>query len=271
MARKPIKKSVRFDVFKRDSFTCQYCGEKAPDVVLELDHITPVADGGDNDILNLLTSCKSCNSGKSDRPLADTAAIDKRRSQLEDLEDRRQQLEMLHEWHLSLVDLDDQAATMAGELWFKCTGREGASLTYQARDELRKLIKRNGFDVVCNAVRSAAEAVPRSSKDHDEACAEWFWKISRIVSTHKLEQKDPGVSRLLYIRGILRNRCNYLNEPACIALLKEAKEAGMCLDWLERFSKEVWSWSQFRDVVCDTLRQWRKEDEEAADGTHPQS
>ena len=40
--RKGISKKTRFDVFKRDSFTCQYCGKSAPDVVLQVDHINPV-------------------------------------------------------------------------------------------------------------------------------------------------------------------------------------------------------------------------------------
>ena len=55
--RKNLSKSVRFEVFKRDSFKCQYCGKSAPDVVLEVDHIIPVSKGGDNDISNLITAC----------------------------------------------------------------------------------------------------------------------------------------------------------------------------------------------------------------------
>ena len=51
--RKAISKKLRFEVFKRDNFTCQYCGRMAPDVVLEVDHINAVANGGDNNILNL--------------------------------------------------------------------------------------------------------------------------------------------------------------------------------------------------------------------------
>lgn len=268
MAREAIRKSVRFEVFKRDSFTCQYCGMKSPDVVLEIDHITPVADGGGNDILNLVTACKACNAGKSDRLLTETASLDKRRAQLEDLEQRRQQLEMLHDWHMSLIEIDDQAATLAGDLWFRSTGREGSTLTDEARDELRRLIKRNGFNHVCSAITSAAEAAKRSGKDDAAAYAEWFWKIGRIVCTQKLEEKDPGISRLFYIRGILRNRCPQFNERACIALLKEAKDAGMCLDWMESFAKQVHSWSQFRNLVTDTLREWEKEAEEATDGTN---
>lgn len=59
-------KRTRFEVFKRDSFCCGYCGGKPPSVVLEVDHIVPRSKGGTNDKENLLTSCKVCNAGKSD-------------------------------------------------------------------------------------------------------------------------------------------------------------------------------------------------------------
>lgn len=71
MKRKTISKSVRFEIFKRDSFTCRYCGAKPPDVILAVDHVQPVAAGGDDDQLNLVTSCDACNSGKSSKPLHD--------------------------------------------------------------------------------------------------------------------------------------------------------------------------------------------------------
>ena len=67
--RRAISKKLRFDIFKRDVFTCQYCGSKPPSVVLEVDHIIPVASGGDNDIDNLVTSCFDCNRGKGARSL----------------------------------------------------------------------------------------------------------------------------------------------------------------------------------------------------------
>ena len=38
---KYMKKSLRFDVFNRDGFTCQYCGKKPPECILEVDHILP--------------------------------------------------------------------------------------------------------------------------------------------------------------------------------------------------------------------------------------
>ena len=62
--RKAIGKRLRFDVFKRDGFVCQYCGAHPPSVVLQVDHIKPVASGGQNTIDNLVTSCQPCNIGK---------------------------------------------------------------------------------------------------------------------------------------------------------------------------------------------------------------
>lgn len=64
MGREYISSTLRFKILTRDNFTCQYCGEKAPDVTLEIDHIRPVCLGGDNRESNLVTSCHSCNNAK---------------------------------------------------------------------------------------------------------------------------------------------------------------------------------------------------------------
>ncbi len=57
---------LRWKVFARDKFTCQYCGRPAPEVVLHLDHKVPVSAGGEFSEENLLTCCSACNIGKSD-------------------------------------------------------------------------------------------------------------------------------------------------------------------------------------------------------------
>jgi len=63
--RKDISKKVRFEIFKRDGFSCRYCNAKPPNTTLEIDHIVPVSKGGDNSDDNLITSCFNCNRGKS--------------------------------------------------------------------------------------------------------------------------------------------------------------------------------------------------------------
>lgn len=62
--RRAISKKTRFEVFKRDGFKCQYCGDHPPKVVLQVDHIVAVANGGRNEMDNYITACQPCNLGK---------------------------------------------------------------------------------------------------------------------------------------------------------------------------------------------------------------
>jgi HNH endonuclease len=70
--RKATSKKLRFEVFKRDGFTCQYCGAQPPLAVLVCDHIDPVKLGGKTTIDNLITSCEKCNQGKGATPIRST-------------------------------------------------------------------------------------------------------------------------------------------------------------------------------------------------------
>lgn len=62
-----MSKKLRFQVFRRDRFTCQYCGRQSPEVTLEVDHVMPVVLGGSDDQSNLVTACRDCNGSKSDK------------------------------------------------------------------------------------------------------------------------------------------------------------------------------------------------------------
>ncbi len=57
---------TRHNVFKRDGFTCQYCGTRSD---LTLDHLVPRSKGGKSNWTNLVTACKPCNAKKGDYSL----------------------------------------------------------------------------------------------------------------------------------------------------------------------------------------------------------
>jgi hypothetical protein len=59
--RQPMDPDLRWTVFRRDGYACVWCGS---DSDLTIDHIHPVALGGTNDISNLQTLCRTCNSRK---------------------------------------------------------------------------------------------------------------------------------------------------------------------------------------------------------------
>ena len=69
---------LRFEVFKRDNFTCQYCGRnvKEDKIKLHIDHIHPNKKGGLFIAENLITSCSECNLGKRDVLLTEKALIE---------------------------------------------------------------------------------------------------------------------------------------------------------------------------------------------------
>ena len=70
-----VSKRTRYEVLRRDDHTCRYCGGVAPDVVLTIDHVTPVTLGGTDSPENLVAACKDCNAGKtSSTPDADMVA-----------------------------------------------------------------------------------------------------------------------------------------------------------------------------------------------------
>ncbi len=76
MARKSTGKSQRFRIFARDGWSCRYCGNQPPRVVLVVDHVIPVAAGGTSDDTNLITSCEDCNQGKGSKHLSTLAPND---------------------------------------------------------------------------------------------------------------------------------------------------------------------------------------------------
>ncbi len=71
-----VSLKLRFEVFKKNDFTCQYCGRKTPEVILELEHIIPISKGGTDELDNLTTSCFECNRGKG-ASLLDTILKDR--------------------------------------------------------------------------------------------------------------------------------------------------------------------------------------------------
>lgn len=57
----------RLNIFARDNFTCQYCGERPPRSQLNLDHVVPRALGGRTTWENVVCSCIECNRRKGGR------------------------------------------------------------------------------------------------------------------------------------------------------------------------------------------------------------
>lgn len=127
--RKSIGNKKRFDVFKRDLFCCQYCGSNPPKVVLEVDHITPVSKGGNNDLNNLITSCFNCNRGKRDHLL--TTILQSLQSRAQEIKEREAQIDgykkvmedkderlTTEAWQIANILIDNSSVTGFNKNWY---------------------------------------------------------------------------------------------------------------------------------------------------------
>lgn len=66
---RPQVKLTRRELFRRDNFTCQYCGKKKTN--LTMDHVIPRHLGGKQTWDNIVTACAECNHRKGGRTLGE--------------------------------------------------------------------------------------------------------------------------------------------------------------------------------------------------------
>lgn len=249
-AKKPKRKAIgdklRFEVFKRDQFKCQYCGKASPDVILHVDHINPVSKGGDNDILNLITSCQDCNSGKSDRLLSDTTTLDKQRKMLEELDERRKQLQMMLNWRDELKGFNNEVAQSIAD-YFEQFIDGAASVNEMGLKFINKWLKR--FEV-SELLQAIDDLNPIYTKDKHLDTSAMFDNIPKIANFNR---KGDAEKAACYIRGILRNRISYVDYQKSATWLIEALNNGVDEDDLKDLAKTVKNWTQFREAMEDLL------------------
>lgn len=203
--RKAISKKLRFEVFKRDNFTCQYCGRMAPDVILEIDHINPVKNKGTNDILNLITSCKDCNRGKGARKLSENDILKKQQEQLKEINQKREQLKLLIKWKEELENFADEEVNKVEELLQEATGNVFSDV---GRSNCKKWIKSFGFKEV---YESAEISIRQYYNINEDSVTKVFNMIPRICNSRIKQKDNPNLYKINYLCKIGENRLYYFN------------------------------------------------------------
>lgn len=252
--RKVISKKIRFEVLKRDNFTCQYCGKQAPEVVLEIDHITPVVKGGGNDLFNLITSCFECNRGKGKRKLKDKTTIQKQKTELNNLNAKREQLEMLKKWRDEVVNVDNDVIKFFEETIKKaCDNSYG--LSEHGIKSLKSYIKRFEHKELLEVINISFEQYFKDYTNDDEK-SECFNKafnmIPRIIQCRKKQLDTPQQKELYYCRKILENKGIMYNKFRTTNMLRDLFEL-YDFETIKLACQECLKWSDFSNFYDEML------------------
>jgi hypothetical protein len=249
--RKPLSRAVRFEVFKRDQFKCQYCGGTAPEVVLHVDHIEPVSKGGDNELTNLITACGPCNLGKRDKRLDDSSAVMKSRAQLEELQERREQLEMMMEWRTGLRELADETVDRLVIYWQKLA--PGYVLNENGKATVKRLQGKYTVESIMKAMDTAADQYLRFDEKGKATSESWekaFDMVQAILRVERECAENPELRELYFIRGILRNRMTAKSVNwYSLRIMKDARACGVPIAELKSLAGSVWGWTAFCDGI----------------------
>ena len=227
--RKPISPSLRFDVLEKDNFTCQYCGAKSVDdnVLLEVDHIVPVSKGGDNNIENLVTSCKKCNIGKSTKKLGAKKRLTLRQKEIKELEQRREQQEM---YLKSRLNKKKESEPLVNHINYLCNKYNvNRKLSSYGENNIFTLYKKIGFEQMVNLIEDNEHYLYTDSENLEDKINAMNTFMDKIEEDgnklYKKQNYKEGVGNLsAYFVAIVKNRTEDWREwevsNDLIALLK---------------------------------------------------
>ena len=217
--RKSLSKKTRFEVFKRDSFTCQYCGAKAPDVILEVDHINPVSKGGDNDILNLVTSCMECNRGKGKDKLSESSLLEKQRAQIEELNIRRMQLEMMLEWRDGVISIESDIVKVAIDN-FNSKFYE-SKLSELGEKKMKALVKKFGLQKTLDKTEEVFDKYFDLNKAKEDEASLFLFLFEKLGAFLIYDSFPEHRRKIAYLKGIIKNKSKYFNERKAHIIIED--------------------------------------------------
>lgn len=181
--RKNISIRLRFEILKRDKFTCQYCGANPPNVTLEIDHIKPVYLGGDNVPENLITSCSDCNKGKSKNPLTET--ILKVEQKIVLLKEKRKQYKEYIKLMKEFGDNKDSELDLIESIYISYFPDYYLLDSFKL-NSIRNFIDKLDIITVKDAMRIACSTVP-----HDSQSLKYFCGICHNKIRQKYQIQQP--------------------------------------------------------------------------------
>lgn len=176
-----MSKKLRFSVFHRDGFTCQYCGKRPPEVILEADHIVPRVEGGKDQLENLVTACFDCNRGKSDTSLRKTP--EQVKINIANIKEKAEQLREFYKYQQQVEDFNNGRVERLADTWSDLWDGK-FELNLLGRNSMKRFLKDLDPEEIEESLCIGAEKQPR-----DVSAA---WRYACGVMWTKLRNKQDG-------------------------------------------------------------------------------
>jgi len=175
-----VRKSIRFEVFKRDGFRCRYCGASPIREPLTIDHVLPRSKGGTDEAENLVTACWSCNSGKSDTLLSESKLG--KTMPPEALREQAKQMRALLRAQKAVQKARDEVAEFYGDMRRTIVDGDPPRTLYKQFPSLADRYP-------CEWIRSSMEAVAHKGLYNSTDEAKYFYGcIRRKREKHEADQ-----------------------------------------------------------------------------------
>jgi len=194
-----MRPSIRFDVFKRDGFRCVYCGRRSPEVILEVDHVLALANGGTDELDNLVTSCTDCNRGKSDRPLTEVPAALDPKARAERIAEHERQIAEYARWRAAQREREDEQIALLSKVFSAIPGAtfhlrgdngEDEERWYWQEPTVRTFVRRLGAVDVLEAIEVVAEKASWLRNWSEKKTAESVWRYFCGVCWKRIKEPD---------------------------------------------------------------------------------
>jgi len=135
-------------------------------VVLHVDHIVAIANGGTNEATNLITACSECNLGKSAVPLGDTMTPIKKAMDIE--REKVEQLKAYNKFLIELKQMRDTDFKMVSDAIISSSGQNPNEWVISGKraSSVRLILKRLPVVEILEAVDIANDRIGFEQNDY---------------------------------------------------------------------------------------------------------
>ena len=124
---------------------------------------------------------------------------------------------------------------------------------------IEKFIKKFGFEEVYESTKISIAQYFK--EDDNESIAKTFNYIGKICQVRKIQKKNPLIANYNYLKAVLRNRFNYLNENQLRIFCIDFK-TGKEYDDLIEYAKISRNWTEFKQTIEKYLEEKKCQSEE---------